>query len=207
MGRPDGWWPPPGNGDRPCSPPKDLHAGHWVCEDCPRAWYAPPFLPFTFLTHIRSHLRLLPDHSIVWWCSDHQAYEHPWHPHWRIDGWYWVHTGPWERGCLIMCSYRRVDVHYPDGRTMPLVVNEDRDNGHRCESCGLDAAGFSRRQLPPHDTLQHQELYFGATVTRGRRLSQREVERLVGPFQKRDVTPAGTQVPLAVYQDPDKRRA
>jgi len=98
-----------------------------------------------------------------------------------------------------MCSYRRVDVHYPDGRTMPLVVNEDRDNGHRCESCGLDAAGFSRRQLPPHDTVQHQELYFGATVTRGRRLSQREVERLKLSFPTPNLTPAPEQMGLVGF--------
>lgn len=77
-----------------------------------------------------------------------------------------------------MCSYRRVVVTYPGGRVMRLIVAEDRDNGHRCESCGLDAVGFARRHLPPHDTLQHQELYFGATVKRGRRLSAGEVDRL-----------------------------
>lgn len=113
-----------------------------------------------------------------------------------MDGWYWVHDGPLEGGCVSMCSYRRVDVQYPDGRQLRLVVNESRDNGYDCESCGLDLAAFKRRQLPPHDTIQHQVLYFGATVKRGRRLSAHEIERLYPALKKCDGTPVAAPVPL-----------
>ena len=95
-----------------------------------------------------------------------------------------------------MCSYRRVDVRYPDGREIRLIVNEDRDNGYDCESCGLDVAAFTRCHLPPHDTIQHQVLYFGATVKRGRRLSPGEIKRLHPALKKRDGAPAPAPVPL-----------
>ena len=69
-----------------------------------------------------------------------------------------------------MCTFRRVTVTWPDGRKVKLVVEENGPGGKSCSVCDLSEAGFRRRSLDPHNDLGHQVLYYGATVSRGRRL-------------------------------------
>lgn len=172
------WWPPPfNNGARPSRSAEERHAGRWICWDCPRERWRPPFLPFVLSTHIRHHLRRDPGHRLSWWCLDHQKEEFAHCPHWKLQRWAWVHVGPFEGGCLTVCSYRWVDGYHQDGRHARVIVNDDPDLEKRCDTCGLTTSAFKRRKIPPHDTIDHQRLYFGASVKRGRRLSAREMER------------------------------
>lgn len=69
-----------------------------------------------------------------------------------------------------MCTFRRVKVTWPDGRSIKLIVEENGDRPKRCTVCQMSEATFRRRDLVPHDDLEHQVLYHGATVSRGRRL-------------------------------------
>ena len=173
----DGWWPPSGDGASEGVRGKVTQAGHWICWDCPREWKAPPYLPFILRTHITTHLRRFSDHLIVWWCREHAQAEYAWHPHWRLQGWYWVHDGPLEGSCLTMCDFRYVTVTYPDGRTTKLIAAVLEDGEAGCGVCGFSYSTFKTRKLLPHDDLEHLELYQGAKVKRGRRLSAAEIER------------------------------
>ncbi|KKN36997.1 hypothetical protein LCGC14_0768080 [marine sediment metagenome] len=69
-----------------------------------------------------------------------------------------------------MCTFRRVKVTWPDGRSIKLIVEEDGARPKRCNSCQMSEATFRQRDMVPHDDLEHQVLYHGATVSRGRRL-------------------------------------
>ena len=77
-----------------------------------------------------------------------------------------------------MCTYRRMTVRWPDGRELQLVVTEDPERPMHCSSCGMSEATFRAKTLTPHDDLGHQELYFSAKVTRGRRLSAAQAAKL-----------------------------
>lgn len=70
-----------------------------------------------------------------------------------------------------MCTLRRVTVKWPDGRSIKLIVEENGDRPRRCNVCQMSEATFRQRSMVPHDDLEHQALYHGATVSRGRRLS------------------------------------
>jgi len=70
-----------------------------------------------------------------------------------------------------MCTYRRVTLAYPDGRTLRMIVEEDPERPLRCSVCRMSEATFRAKTMTPHDDLGHQEIYHGAKVTRGRRLS------------------------------------
>lgn len=91
-------------------------------------------------------------------------------------GWRWVYgpvmSYPIELNLEApMCTFRRVKVSWPDGRTIKLVVEEDGARPKRCNICQMSEATFRKRDLVPHDDLEHQVLYHDATVSRGRRLS------------------------------------
>ena len=77
-----------------------------------------------------------------------------------------------------MCSYRRVTVRWPDGRELRLVVTEDPERPLHCSTCGMSEATFRAKTLTPHDDLGHQELYYQAKVTRGRRLPAEQAAKL-----------------------------
>ncbi|KKL61766.1 hypothetical protein LCGC14_2192020 [marine sediment metagenome] len=79
-----------------------------------------------------------------------------------------------------MCRYRRVTVKWPDGREGVVLLREDPEKPRRCDPCGLSEAAFRTRDMVPHDTLEHLELYHGAKVTRGRRLSEAQAEKALG---------------------------
>lgn len=70
-----------------------------------------------------------------------------------------------------MCTFRRVKVTWPDGRSIKLLVEENRAGPKRCNVCQMSEATFRQRDLVPHDDLEHQVLYHDATVSRGRRLT------------------------------------
>ncbi len=172
------WWSSPDDDARQGDPFPKTQAGHWICWDCPREWHTPPYLPFTFRTHITTHLRRFSRHLILWWCRRCARSEHAWHPHWRLQGYYWIHDAPVEKGCLIVCIYRRVTVKYPDGRTFRLLLKEDPEKPMYCSTCRMAEATFRAKTMTPHDDLGHQEIYYQAKVTRGRRLSARQVSKL-----------------------------
>jgi len=147
------------------------HFGRWLCLNCPRDHHDPPFLPFARPGHIREHRRLYPRHAIAWWCWDHLVIEEV-----HTTGWRWVYApvmspDPDVREEVAMCSYRRVKVRWPDGRELVTVVREDPDKPVYCDPCQMSLATFRARDLLPHDNLGHLEVYGGAKVTRGRRLS------------------------------------
>lgn len=79
-----------------------------------------------------------------------------------------------------MCTFRRVKVTWPSGRELVTIVKEDPDVPVYCGPCRMAEATFRSRRLPPHDTLGHLELYQGAKVTRGRRLSAAQAARFGG---------------------------
>ncbi len=147
------------------------HFGRWLCLNCPRDHHEPPFLPFGLQLHIREHWQGFPDHVIAWWCWDHVQVEMAYQVGWR-----WI-DHPSLNGDLPqqeeapMCTFRRVKVTWPDGRSIKLIVEENGTGAKSCSVCDLSEAGFRRRYLVPHDDLGHQELYHGAKVSRGRRLS------------------------------------
>jgi len=84
-----------------------------------------------------------------------------------------------------MCDLRYVTVTYPDGRRIKLIERVLEDGEAGCGVCGFSYSTFKTWKLPPHDDLEHLELYQGAKVKRGRRLSQAEIERrgLVAVYQ------------------------
>lgn len=79
-----------------------------------------------------------------------------------------------------MCTFRRVKVTWPSGREVVMVVKEDPDTPAYCGPCRMSEATFRSREIAPHDTLGHLELYQGAKVTRGRRLSAAQAARYGG---------------------------
>lgn len=91
-------------------------------------------------------------------------------------GWRWVYDPVMSHGPELgeetpMCTFRRVTVKWPDGRSIKLIVEEDGSRPKRCNVCQMSEATFRQRDLVPHDDLEHQVLYHNATVSRGRRLS------------------------------------
>ena len=70
-----------------------------------------------------------------------------------------------------MCTFRRVTVKWPGGRSIKLIVEEDGARPKRCNACQMSEGTFRQRVMVPHDDLEHQVLYHDATVSRGRRLS------------------------------------
>ncbi len=81
-----------------------------------------------------------------------------------------------------MCTYRRVTIKWPDGRELQLVVTEDAERPMHCSTCGMSEATFRAKKMAPHDDLGHQELYYQAKVTRGRRLSETQAAKLRQKF-------------------------
>ena len=94
-----------------------------------------------------------------------------------------------------MCEYRYVTVTYPDGRVVKLIERVLDDGKVGCAICGFGYGTFKRRVIAPHDDLGHLELYQGASVKRGRRLSAAEIERrgLVGATEQ-VLVPAAMEV-------------
>lgn len=76
-----------------------------------------------------------------------------------------------------MCDFRRVTVTFQDGREVRMFARVRVDGLKWCDPCKLGTPAFRRRQLTPHDTLEHLELYQGAKVQRSRRMSAAQVER------------------------------
>ena len=154
------------------------HFGRWLCLDCPRDQHEPPFLPFRLPIHIREHRERFPRHAFAWWCWDHLMVEEI-----HRTGWRWVYdplyVEPFDRtGETPVCTYRRVTLEYPDGRTVRLLLKEDPETLVYCSACRMAEATFRAKTITPHDDLGHQELYCMAKVTRGRRLSARQVAKL-----------------------------
>lgn len=94
-----------------------------------------------------------------------------------------------------MCTFRRVTVTWPDGRTARVLLREGAGEPVYCNPCGLSVAGFRRRGLAPHDDLEHLELYYGAKVKRGRRLSVAQAARYAadvkgGPWKALEYQPS-----------------
>ena len=79
-----------------------------------------------------------------------------------------------------MCTYRRVKVTWPDGRTAALLIREDPEEQRYCDPCRMSEATFRSREMAPHDTLGHLEIYHQVKVVRGRRLSERQAARALG---------------------------
>lgn len=158
------------------------HFGRWLCLDCPRDWHEPPFLPFRLPIHIREHRRRFRRHAIAWWCWDHLMVEEV-----HRSGWRWVYdplyVEPFDRtGGAPVCTYRRVTIEWPDGRTLRLLLEEDPERPLYCAACRMSEATFRKCEIVPHDDLGHQELYYQAKVARGRRLSATQAAKLRQQF-------------------------
>lgn len=156
------------------------HYGRWLCLNCPRDHHEPPFLPFGLQLHIREHWQRFPDHVVAWWCWDHVQVETAYQAGWR-----WVNHPSLngDRPQLEeepMPVYRRVKVSWPDGRKASLLLREEPGEPLYCEPCKMSEATFRKRELCPHDTLDHLEIYFQAKVVRGRRLSERQAANALG---------------------------
>lgn len=76
-----------------------------------------------------------------------------------------------------MCSFRYVTVTYPNGLVVKVIERIAEHGKVGCSMCGFGYTTLKKRGLPPHDGLGHLELYQGASVKRGRRLSAAEIER------------------------------
>lgn len=156
------------------------HFGRWLCLNCPRDWHEPPFLPFRLRIHVREHRQRFPGHAIAWWCWDHLMVEDV-----HTAGWRWFYDPIMSHQIelnleVIMCTFRRVKVTWPDGREASLLLREDPGEPVYCGPCGMSEGTFRRRELPPHDTLGHLEIYHQVKVVRGRRLSERQATKALG---------------------------
>lgn len=181
------------------------HFGRWLCLDCPRDHHEPPFLPFRLPIHIREHRRRFRRHAIAWWCWDHLMVEEV-----HRSGWRWVYDpvmsrSPRAEECANVCSYRRVTLEWPDGRTLRLLVEEDPERSPYCSACRMSEATFRKREFAPHDDIKHQELYCQAKVTRGRRLSAAQAAKVRAVLDLPGRDQGAVQEPLfGVLAEPER---
>lgn len=187
-------------------------AGCIVCLDCPRDHHDPPYLAFWMSTHVRQHLRAHRQHRIVYWCIGDGRLEARIEPHWNddifpdlsvrlIDVAPPTEVGGVPHGSIMsspcskpqeapMCTFRHVKVTWPDGRKAVLLIREDPEEPGYCGPCGMSEATFRSREMAPHDTLGHLEIYHQVKVVRGRRLSERQAARALevepGTFQREE---------------------